>query len=180
MDWKLRGEGNPPILGMPERRRSQPASKREPQDIIRMALQSTENYIGDKNERVSTPISASASHMPANRAPVNVNDVQSLAQQMAVAEKGWGGEQWDALYELVDHESGWNPYANNPNSSAQDLFQFLDQTRETYGLQPGAPVDQQIRAGLQYIEDRYGDPVRALNHWRSRVPIDGRDVGNWY
>lgn len=75
--------------------------------------------------------------------------------------------------ELVARESSFNPNAKNPSSSAKGLFQFLDKTRANYG---GNNVDwndpyQQAYAGLRYIKERYGDPVKALEHW---------DQKKWY
>lgn len=75
--------------------------------------------------------------------------------------------------ELVARESSFNPNAKNPQSTAAGLFQFLDGTRKNYG---GNSVDwsdpyQQAVAGLKYIKDRYGDPVKALQHW---------DQKKWY
>lgn len=77
------------------------------------------------------------------------------------------------LLELVARESSFNPNASNPNSSAKGLFQFLDGTRQQYG---GSDVDwndpyQQTKAGIQYVVDRYRDPVKALQFW---------DKNNWF
>jgi SLT domain-containing protein len=71
------------------------------------------------------------------------------------------------VMELVARESSFNPDASNPNSSARGLFQMINSTRNSYG---GKNVDwsdpyQQSLAGLQYIKQRYGDPVSALKHW---------------
>lgn len=112
-----------------------------------------------------------------SRAPIG--DVRSLVQSLA-AKRGWSGNQWDALADLIQRESGWNPTAANPTSSAYGLFQFLDSTRKNYGITRQSPLEAQINAGLQYIADRYQDPQRALQHWLARKPINGRDVGHWY
>lgn len=77
-------------------------------------------------------------------------------------------EEWlQPTLELVARESSFNPSAKNSKSTASGLFQFLDATRKNYG---GSSVDwsdpyQQALAGLQYIKDRYGDPVSALKFW---------------
>lgn len=100
----------------------------------------------------------------------NLSNLQALARRMA-AKRGWTGPEWAALNQLVQKESSWNPTAQNPTSSAYGLFQFLDQTRANYGLKRGAGPRKQIRAGLDYIADRYGDPASALDFHRSN---------NWY
>lgn len=38
------------------------------------------------------------------------------------------------LYRLIDFESGWNPRAENPNSSARGLIQFIDSTAIDLGF----------------------------------------------
>ena len=175
-----------------------------PEEIIQMALQGTQSYIDKKDQRAKeeqmykaarpNPIQEALqargggsptpdpSFGPPPGAPARSGSVQTIAQQMA-AEKGWTGAEWDALYDLVRRESSWNPQAANPNSSARGLFQFISSTAQNYGLPRDATQaspEQQIRAGLQYIQDRYQTPSRALQHWLSRVPLNGKDVGNWY
>lgn len=105
--------------------------------------------------------------------------VEATVKQFA-ADRGWTGSQWNALHDLVTRESGWNHTAKNPTSSAYGLFQFLDSTRSNYGITRDASLNDQIQAGLQYIQDRYKTPEGALNFWLSRRPINGKDVGNWY
>lgn len=95
-------------------------------------------------------------------APRAVGNIPDMVKRMAARKYGWGGDQWDALYELVSRESSWNPQADNPSSTAYGLFQFLDSTRQNYGIGLGAGPRKQARAGLRYIQDRYGDPLSAL------------------
>ena len=95
-----------------------------------------------------------------NAAP---GSLEALVMQMAARRHGWSGpRQQEALYELIDRESGWDPYAENPTSTAADLFQFLDSTRANYGLPLHAAPRRQARAGLDYIDDRYDSPLQAL------------------
>lgn len=155
--------------------------------LIQMALSSGQGIVDRRRRRGSslrspnTPISASAasSHMPPGAAPTDGNDVQRLTQAMA-AQRGWSGPEWDALFDLIRRESGWNPNAQNPTSSAAGLFQFLDSTRQNYGITRDSPLQAQIDAGLRYIADRYQSPSRALEHWLAAKPINGRNVGHWY
>lgn len=98
--------------------------------------------------------------------------VQALAQRMA-AGYGWTGAQWNALRQLVQNESGWNPAAQNPTSTAYGLFQFLDSTWGSVGaVKTSSPVGQ-IAAGLRYIKQRYGSPIGARSFWMSHTP-------HWY
>ncbi len=109
-------------------------------------------------------------------APGNVNQTQAIVRDMAAKQFGWSGAEWDALYGLVQRESGWNPAAANPTSAARGLFQKM--------INMHGPIESTVEGqaawGLNYIRQRYGSPSRALAHWLARVPINGQDVGNWY
>lgn len=109
-------------------------------------------------------------------APGNVNQTQSIVRDMAARQFGWTGAEWDALYGLVQRESGWNPAAANPNSAARGLFQKMINMHGPIE----STVEGQAQWGLNYIKQRYGSPSAALRHWMSRVPINGKDVGHWY
>lgn len=78
------------------------------------------------------------------------------------------------LAELFGRESGWDPTAKNPNSTAHGYAQFLSSTRsdyeKRYGIPYTTPVNQLI-LGIQYVKDRYGDPIKALKFW---------DQKKWY
>jgi phage-related protein len=95
-----------------------------------------------------------------------------IGQRMAES-VGWGGSQWQALYLLWQNESGWNPLADNPTSTAFGIPQFLASTARQYGVYGSTDPARQIAAGLQYISDVYGNPINAWNAWRSRSP-------HWY
>jgi phage-related protein len=88
--------------------------------------------------------------------------------------RGWGsGAQWAATDYIVSHESGWNPGAQNPVSSASGLFQEIDGTWAAYRRRSAAgfphmrnaPVIEQAWAGLNYIAARYGSPAAAQAFW---------------
>lgn len=83
--------------------------------------------------------------------------------QLQAAARGWTGAQWTALDRLWTRESGWNNVAQNPHSTAYGIAQFLDSTWAGYGPKTSDPT-LQIRYGLAYIANRYGDPVRAWAH----------------
>ena len=69
----------------------------------------------------------------------------------------------DCLYKLVNAESGWKPLAQNPTSTAFGLFQFLDATWAGTGIEKSTDPAIQMKAGLIYIENRYGT---ACNAWK--------------
>lgn len=129
------------------------------QDPVYSTLFPQAGFTTDRTEREGVP-----------NAPGGGGDIVSMVRRMA-ANRGWTGDQWDALYELVSRESGWDPAADNPTSTAYGLFQFLDSTRENYGIGLGASPKKQARAGLRYVEDRYGNPLDALQF---------HTANNWY
>jgi len=83
---------------------------------------------------------------------------------------GWG-DQWGPLYELVMHESGFNNLAQNPNSTAYGMFQFLDGTWAGVGGHKTSDPWLQTQYGLKYIKNRYDDPRGAWDFWQAN---------NWY
>jgi hypothetical protein len=96
-----------------------------------------------------------------------------LGQQLASSYYGWTGRQWDALRMLWDAESGWNPLAKNPTSTAFGIPQFLASTAKAYGVYGVTDPAAQIIAGMRYISSRYGNPALAWAAWLSRSP-------HWY
>jgi hypothetical protein len=92
------------------------------------------------------------------------------AVRAVAARYGWGsGAQWNALSALISHESGWNPSAANPTSSARGLFQKLTSMHGPLE----STVGGQAMWGLNYIRGRYGSPAAAWSAWNSRSP-------HWY
>lgn len=92
-----------------------------------------------------------------------------VAQVKAVAKRyGWAsGAEWSALSHIIDAESGWNPKAANPTSSARGLFQKMT---SLHGPVEKTPYGQALW-GLNYIKKAYGDPENA---WRFHR------IHNWY
>lgn len=80
---------------------------------------------------------------------------------------GWGEGELPALVELWNRESGWNPDADNPTSSASGIAQKMT---SIHGPIEGTPQGQ-ILWGLKYIMGRYGSPSKAL---------DFHNHHNWY
>jgi hypothetical protein len=102
------------------------------------------------------------------RAPLVVAGGPRQIGQAAVQAKGWSDSQWKCLDVLWDHESGWNPRATNPSSGAYGIAQFLDSTWSSTGVAKTSSPAGQIKAGLIYIERRYGTPCAAWAFWQKR------------
>jgi hypothetical protein len=84
------------------------------------------------------------------------------------ARYGWGsGAQWNALAWVINHESGFNPNAQNPTSTAYGLFQFLNGTWGGVGGHKTSDPYLQSVYGLRYISSRYGTPLGAQAFWQA-------------
>ena len=89
------------------------------------------------------------------------SEATTLGQQMA-AGRGWSGSEWTSLYQLWEHESGWNPNARNGSSGACGIPQANPCSKIT-----ASDVAGQITWGLNYIAGRYGDPNTAWAYWQA-------------
>jgi hypothetical protein len=75
-----------------------------------------------------------------------------------------GAGQFGCLENLWGKESGWNPNAQNPGSSAYGIPQLLDSTWGGTGIAKTSDGYRQIDAGLVYIDKAYGSPCGAWSH----------------
>jgi resuscitation-promoting factor RpfB len=95
----------------------------------------------------------------------SANSTVALGQQLASA-YGWGtGPEWTCLDELWTRESGWQMVWNYQGSGAYGIPQALPASKMAaagpdYMTNPAT----QIRWGLGYIRDTYGDPCTAWAH----------------
>lgn len=94
-----------------------------------------------------------------------------IAQVMA-ASRGWVGNQWLALDQIIMHESGYDSEAVNPSSHAGGIGQANPYTKMPRIAWPkklggGGSAVAQIGWMLSYISSRYGDPAHAWAHWQA-------------
>ncbi len=88
-------------------------------------------------------------------------DPRAIARSM-LPEFGFSSAEFGCLDALYGSESGWDPHADNPSSSAYGIPQAL-----TGGTHDNLPADYmtnpaaQIRWGLDYIRVSYGTPCSA-------------------
>jgi hypothetical protein len=99
--------------------------------------------------------------------------VQAAVNAVA-ARYGWGQgtPEWNALSFIIQKESGWNPSAANPKSSARGLFQKMTSMHGAVEPTPGG----QAEWGLRYIAQRYGTPSKA---WAFHKANGHYDNGGW-
>ena len=77
---------------------------------------------------------------------------------------------------IISRESGGNPLARNPTSTAFGIGQLLIANRRKYGAQLGIDPDttypsQQLELFRAHIAERYGTAQAAMEFWQSH---------NWY
>ncbi|SFF74046.1 Transglycosylase SLT domain-containing protein [Blastococcus tunisiensis] len=76
--------------------------------------------------------------------------------------------EFSCLESLWGKESGWNPNAQNPTSTAYGIAQFLDSTWAGTGIAKTSDGYRQIDAGLIYIQNRFGSPCGAWSHSQAK------------
>jgi hypothetical protein len=106
---------------------------------------------------------AAAPAAPAAAAPAAGGSYQSYALSKVGGDSG----QMSCLESLWGRESGWNPNAQNPSSSAYGIPQFLDSTWASTGIAKTSDGYRQIDAGLIYLDQRYGSPCGGWAHSQS-------------
>lgn len=92
-------------------------------------------------------------------------DVRALVTQAAARY----GVDPAALLRIAEMESGLNPAARNPRSSAGGLFQFIDGTARAYGLADRFDPVQASDAGARYARDA----AESLRRGLGRDPAGG-------
>jgi hypothetical protein len=117
----------------------------------------------------ATAAKAAAAQQTAVRTPSG-SPIQ-IAQQM-LGQFGWSPSEFSCLYPLWEHESGWNPAAENAGSGAYGIPQSLPGSQmASAGADWQTDAATQIRWGLTYIHGRYGSPCGAWAH---------EQANNWY
>jgi hypothetical protein len=92
-----------------------------------------------------------------------VRDPRAYAQ-LLLQERGWAG-QFTCLNLLWNRESGWNYQATNPSSGAYGIPQALPGYKmATIASDWRTNPATQIKWGLNYIAERYGNPCGAWGH----------------
>lgn len=87
---------------------------------------------------------------------------------------GVHGDQWKALDYIISRESGWNPKAQNPRSTAAGLPQFIAANQRHYGVYPirQQSVWKQLDAFMKYANERYGGVTKARDYWKRNNHYD--------
>ena len=140
------------------------AGSPDTQDIQRIrdrSSRSHEAYLAalDSRRQQQAPQAAQQSQ----GAPVGPGgDLQEYARGR-LAQLGFNDPgEWQALQQLWQKESGWNPNAVNRSSGAFGIAQILPSAHPT--AKRNMSAQEQIEWGLNYIRNRYGAPSKAWQH----------------
>ena len=101
-----------------------------------------------------------------------VEALQNYAHDLVINSYGWTEDDFVALVNLWNKESGWNLNCYNSYSGAYGIPQSLPGSKmASEGDDWQTNGETQIRWGLKYIQGRYGSPSGAWGHFLSH---------NWY
>jgi len=75
----------------------------------------------------------------------------------------WGSEQWFFFEDLIERESQWKNTAQNPNSTAYGIGQFLRSTWEIVGCEKTDNAEIQVDCTVRYVSKRYTTPEKAID-----------------
>lgn len=77
-----------------------------------------------------------------------------------------GSTQFQCFSNIIERESGWNPYATNPSSGAYGLPQALPGSKmASAGSDWRTNPITQVKWGISYMNSRYGSPCGAWSYW---------------
>lgn len=96
----------------------------------------------------------------------NKNEIVNYTYQEVI--RRWGEDNWKATYNIISHESGWNPNSYNKKSTACGLFQAkpCSKTIKNGYKEYSTNWKTQVHWGLDYIQIKYKTPINAWKHWK--------------
>lgn len=100
--------------------------------------------------------------------PETASTPQEIARQMMLTWYAWDEDQYACYDSIIMRESRWDPFADNPHSSAYGIPQALPGKKmasagDDWKTNPAT----QIKWGLGYVKERYGTPCKAWSFKRS-------------
>lgn len=140
--------------------------------ILLGIIPSVQEKPDEKPIEVKEEVAETAEPPSTQETPLDLNnkdDLKTFARNKVIEK--WGEGEWEAFDALIQKESGWNPNAKNPRSTAYGLGQFLRATQRSYGIEGVSDPERQLEATMCYVSDRYGTPSGAWSFHRNN---------NWY
>jgi len=147
------------------------------QEAARKAQEEAERIAREEAERkAQEEAAARAAQEEAARIAASssqtVQSLQNYAHELVINSYGWSEQDFLALINLWNKESGWSVTAGNSRSGAYGIPQSLPGSKmASEGEDWATNGETQIRWGLKYILNTYGSPSNAWGHFLSH---------NWY
>lgn len=142
----------------------QPVASADPVLAVDMPKYTVWQAAADKEKRAGA---ASRSASPYAFGTVEYN--KWFARAYMQQHYGWGADQFSALEQLWQRESGWSQNAHNSSSGAHGIPQSLPGSKmASHGADWATNPETQIKWGLSYIDSVYGSPSGALASSHSR------------
>jgi hypothetical protein len=126
----------------------------------RLAAEEAARVAAEEAARVAAEEAARAEAARAGQGSSSAAAPAGSYKEYAMGKVGSSSE-FACLEHLWGKESGWNPNAQNPSSTAYGIAQFLNSTWAGTGIAKTSDGYRQIDAGLIYIEKAYGSPCGA-------------------
>lgn len=137
-------------------------------------INSLTSSMGWKWGEIAVAVAHKASSAMVAKIQAGINAVMAAIAAAAATVFGGGGVGvggGDARAWIIAHESGGNPRAQNPTSSASGLYQFIDGTWRALGGSTAhakdASVAEQNAIADRYVAQRYGGWEGAKAFWQS-------------
>ncbi len=146
------------------RHASAPVAESQPVLSVDLPKHTIWQAAADREKRLGA---ASRSASPHAFGTVDYN--KWFARNYMAQHYGWGDDQFAALEQLWQRESGWSQNAHNPSSGAHGIPQSLPGSKmASFGADWATNPQTQIKWGLSYIDSVYGSPAAALASSHSR------------
>ncbi|WP_204163350.1 lytic transglycosylase domain-containing protein [Nocardioides gilvus] len=117
-----------------------------------------------KDPAKAAALSTAVGVVTAHSREVSLEDPRGIARAL-LPDFGFADSQFNCLDLLWIRESNWRWNADNPSSSAYGIPQALPGSKmSTAGADWESNPETQIKWGLGYIKNRYGNPCAAWDH----------------
>ena len=140
-------------------------ARRKAEEEAQRAREEAERVAREEAERKAREEEAARAAISSDQ---SVAALQEYARNLVINSYGWTNDDFIALVNLWNRDSGWNVTVGNPNSRAYGSPQANPGSQmAAEGADWQYNGEPQIRWGLKYIQGRYGSPSGAWSHFLS-------------
>ncbi len=155
-----------------KKREEEEAKKKAEEEAARKAAEEEAARKASEEEAARKKAEEEAAARAVISSNQSVAALQEYARNLVINSYGWSNDDFVALVNLWNKESGWSVTCYNSYSGAYGIPQSLPGNKmASEGSDWEYNGETQIRWGLNYIRDRYGSPSAAWAHFLDR---------NWY